>query len=212
MGPEASLIEYEQDEVASAVTAATAPNDFNGTSRRKAKTSYLAGTPTVYQSVRELRTSLTPEKTMLSLDIPYGMGSENSDRVTQEMHVVRVTAYLYAYTKEKDHDYHLMVGDAPSDSARMFMNMEVSGLPVTGPYRAKLSDVRSRFKDFFGLGDQGPQNYVPVNPPMPVRITGSVFFDMDHALPQNYVKYNGFEPKSGWEIHPITDIELDINP
>src|SRR5262249_22483478 len=116
------------------------------------------------------------------------------------------------YAREKDHDFHLLIGDRPDDPNRKYMNMEVSGLPANGPYRDKLKVVRTKFKHQFGLGSDDPADYEVLDTPMKVRITGSLFFDMDHAPPRNYVKHLEFQPKTAWELHPITDIEFDIEP
>jgi hypothetical protein len=188
------------------------PNGFVGTSRRIAKTSYVEGNPMAYPSISKLRESLTPEETMLSLNIPWGPGSQNSDRVEQERRNVTVSAYLYAYKEEADHDYHVILGDAPDSPNRRFLNSEVSGLPTGGPYRAHLQQVRNKFKSFFDLGNTGPAAYVQVDPPLPVRVTGSIFYDMDHAPPRPYVGFGDFQPMVAWEIHPITEIEFDAEP
>jgi hypothetical protein len=207
LGP-AAPVEYERDQVRAALTAD--PNAFHGTSRRIAKTSFVSGTPTLYATVHELRAPLPSDHAMGQLGIPWGQGSEDSGRVDQEKQVVTVNGYLYAFSKESDNDYHCMVGDAPDDPERKFMNMEVSGLPASGPARAVLADVRSKFKGQFGLDNVGATDgYIPVDPPMPVRITGSLFYDMDHSPPRPFVSHNGFHPGSAWEVHPITAIEFE---
>jgi hypothetical protein len=185
------------------------PNDFNGTSRKIAKTSFIEGEPTVYDSVSALKVDLTAEATMLAQNIPFGPGSEDSDRTQFEQKNVTVTAYIYAYVNEKDHDYHVLVGDAPGTPGLQYMNAEVSGLPqVTGPRRNVLQAVRTKFKEEFGLGNTGPAEYEEPDSPKRVRITGSLFFDMDHAPPNNYVGHWDFQPNTAWEIHPITNIEF----
>jgi hypothetical protein len=148
---------------------------------------------------------------MLSLHIPWGSGSQHSDRVEQEKRRVVVPAYIYAYKKEGDHDYHVIIGDAPDAPDRQFINSEISALPVSGTFRPLLKDVRDKFKTFFDIGNVGPEDYQDVQPPLPVRITGSLFFDMDHSPPREYVGHNDFDPKTPWEIHPITDIQFETD-
>src|SRR5579883_842880 len=188
------------------------PNAFVGVSRRAAKTSYVTGEPTAYASVTELRAPLQSDAHMVGLGIPWGSGSENSNRVDPEKKNVTVLAYLYAFKEESDHDYHLIIGDAPDSPSPKYINSEVSGLPGNNEFRAKLKDVRDKFKTQFGLGNTGPAEYVDLDPPIPVRITGSLFYDMDHAPPRPFVGHGSFEPMTAWEIHPITEIEFDPNP
>lgn len=89
------------------------------------------------------------------------------------------------------------------------MTMEVSGLPPqNAPAFADLNSARNAFKQFFGTNL--PQvTYDFYDPPIPVQIEGSLFFDMTHAT--------GSRPgppslKSRmpviWEVHPVTSIAL----
>src|SRR6478609_8605415 len=82
--------EYEPPVV---TEAKVGPDDFARVSRKKAKTSFVEGEPTVYESVSALRESLVPEQEMLDLHIRYGAGSQESDRVEQEKRNVTVTGY-----------------------------------------------------------------------------------------------------------------------
>jgi hypothetical protein len=45
------------------------------------------------------------------------------------------------------------------------------------------------------------------DPPVPVRVTGSFFWDVDHS-PPNFIGPNDFKTKTSWEIHPISKIEF----
>jgi hypothetical protein len=204
--------ERESEAGGTGIEGTTNPNDFSKVSRKIAKTSYVEGAATEYPTVWKLRESLPSEQTMKDLHIPFGAGSQNSDRVEQEKRNVTVTAFLYAYSRQNDNDYHLIVGDHADDPKRKFMNVEISGLPVSGIHREKLKEVRTKFKQHFGLGDFGPSGYEDFTTPMKVRVTGSLFYDMDHSPPSAYVKHHDLQPKTAWEIHPITDIEFDIEP
>jgi hypothetical protein len=51
------------------------------------------------------------------------------------------------------------------------------------------------------------RSYFRPDPPVPIRVTGSLFWDVDHEDPP-YVGPNDFKPKTAWEIHPISDIEF----
>jgi hypothetical protein len=204
--------EREEEKGGTGIGGATDPNDFSKVSRKIAKTSFVEGPATEFATVRDLRETLPSAQIMKDLHIPFGAGSQMSDRVDLEKRNVSVTAFLYAFSRQDDNDYHLIVGDHPDDPNRKFMNVEISGLPVSGIHREKLKEVRTKFKQQFNLGDTGPSGYVDFTTPMKVRVTGSLFYDMDHSPPKPFVKHNGFEPKTAWEIHPITDIEFDIDP
>jgi hypothetical protein len=201
-----------EPEVVGADTGGISTHDrFKGKARRVAKTTIFVSKemPTPFDSVTALITSLPPDADMVALNIPHG---PNSSRVDQEKKNVVVTAFLYAYSKETDNDYHVIIGDAPSVpvGVRRYMNVEVSGLPVTGTNanRDQLREVRNTFKTRFGLGNTGPNSYVKPNPPVPVRITGSLFYDVDHAPPEEFVGPKSHKPQTAWEIHPISKIEF----
>ncbi len=125
--------------------------------------------------------------------------------MAEERHNVVVTAFLYASAKESDNDFHCIIGTAPSQPRR-FLNVEVSGLPLNGPFRAQLKTVRDKFKGFFGH-DLPTHEYSKFDPPIPVRIAGSLFFDIDH--PAGAVGPTRLKPTTAWEIHPVTDIEFE---
>jgi hypothetical protein len=80
--------------------------------------------------------------------------------------------------------------------------------PASSASFAKLNAVRDAFKAFFGTNLPGI-TYDFYDPPIPVGIEGSLFFDMTHATGQHP------GPKSLksriptiWEVHPITKITL----
>jgi hypothetical protein len=90
------------------------------------------------------------------------------------------------------------------------MTMELSGLPPDNkPSFEKLNAARDAFKAFFG-GDLPGVSYDFYDPPIPVKIEGSLFWDASHA------KGSRPGPKSlksrmpvVWEIHPITKITFN---
>jgi hypothetical protein len=131
-----------------------------------------------------------------------------SDRVKDEKRNVQVTGHIYAFKKESDNDYHVILGNAPDAATAQFLNVEVSGIPVGGTManRSTLVGVRKEFKDAFGLGPNGPAGYTRLDPPVPVRISGSLFWDVDHA--PGVVGPTGLRPKTAWEIHPVSQIEF----
>lgn len=183
---------------------------FTGTARRIAKTTIFVSkdAPTPYANVSALLTDLPPDATMVGLNIPSG---SNSNRVAQERRNVVVTTFIYAYSKENDNDYHVIIGDPPTVpvAQRKYMNVEVSGIPVGGTdaNRDALWAVRNELRAKYNLGVNGPNSYVRPNPPTPVRMTGSLFYDIDHP-PPNFVGPQSHKPQTAWEIHPISKLEF----
>jgi hypothetical protein len=119
---------------------------------------------------------------------------------------VVITGFLYASTKESDNDFHCIIGTAPGKPPQ-FVNVEVSGLPVSGPARVPLKAVRDAFIEFFGDDLPGSSGYTKFKTPIKVQITGSIFFDIDHKA--GVVGPVGFRPKTAWEIHPVSEIVFE---
>jgi len=195
-----------------AAAAAKLPpgDDFGGTSRKAAKLAISAARTESFKDVQTLIRSLVPDAKMIDHKPKIGTGA-TSERVKEEERNIHVTAYMYAASREDDNDFHLIIGRDPSATPDMYMTMELSGLPPSSsPSFKKLKAARDAFKQFFksipgaklpGLG------YDFYQPPVPVKINGSLFFDMTHAT--------GARPgppslKSRmpviWEVHPITKI------
>ena len=182
-------------------------DQFDGTARAVAKLSIVSAPPESFATLSGLLDTLPSDDVMRALNIPK---SADSDRVAQEQRLVTVTAYLYASSKESDDDFHCIVGSDASGSTR-FMNVEVSGLPdAASPFLTPLTAARNQFKTFFtnnNVDSLPTQGYEKYNPPIPVKITGSLFFDVDH-LPGS-IGPVGFRPTSAWEIHPVSDIQFE---
>ena len=95
-------------------------------------------------------------------------------------------------------------GDGPDAENPVYLNVEVSGIPVggTNANRKQLIAVRDQFKAAFDLGRTGPNSYQRPDEPIPIRITGSLFWDIDHrpgAVGPDYLK-----PMTSWEIDPVS--------
>jgi hypothetical protein len=188
---------------------------FKGTSRRVAKTIILNAPVVDAGSVAELFTTgpdaptrLQSSQHMIAKHIAKG---PNVNRVPEERRNVRVSGYIYAFRKEADNDYHVIIGDAPGTPNPKYLNVEVSGIPIGGSdeNRQQLWAVRNAFKETFGLQDQsddaGLNSYFRPHPPVPVRIAGSIFWDCEHEPPHT-VGPNDFKPLTAWEIHPISEL------
>jgi hypothetical protein len=177
-------------------------DNFAGHDRKVAKTSIADAPDQSFANLGALLESLPKDSDMLNHD-PEITEDADSDRVDEEKRNVTVPAFLYATKKEADNDYHLILG---TNDAGQFMTAEVSGLPPAGNIRARLKVARDAFKQFFS-GQPIGTSYKKFDPPIPVRISGSLFFDVDH--PAGVVGPEPFKPKTAWEIHPVTSIEFE---
>jgi hypothetical protein len=204
--------EGDRDEVealAVGVAAAPSPDRYLGTDRKAAKISIANAQVEDFNDLKDLIATLPSKSTMVNHN-PTITRAADSGRVEEEQRNVRVRAFLYAAKKEADNDFHLIIGRAPNQSEK-YMTMELSGLPPTSSAaHPQLKAARDAFKAYFGSDLPGKSGYDFYDPPIPVEIQGSLFYDITHAT--------GQAPGPGslkakmptiWEVHPITDIVLE---
>jgi hypothetical protein len=206
------LDEYEKGAASEddflAAAAAPAGDNFEGTARKAAKLSIAKGKTEKFTDLKNLIKSLTPDDEMRDHDPKIGTGAK-SGRVEEEQRNIRVNAFIYAASREDDNDFHLIIGRDPEKTPEMYMTMELSGLPPSSSASfAKLNAARDAYKTFYNENLDGHLpglKYAFYDPPIPVTIEGSLFFDMSHA------KGQAPGPKSLksrmptiWEVHPIT--------
>ena len=204
--------------VTAAAAAAPAPaappsDSFGGTARKAAKISIARAKVETFDDLRLLIKSLPSIRTMATTHDPKIGTGATSGRAKEERRNVRVRAWIYAASREDDNDFHLIVGRSP-ESARMFMTMEVSGLPpASSPHREKLEQIRDGYKSFFQHADAGLPglSYDFYKPPVPVEIAGSLFFDVSHAAPGSRPGPKDLRPDmpTVWEVHPVTSIKFE---
>jgi len=196
--------------VAAIGAAAGPPGDsFKGTSRKSAKLSIVAGAPDQFDDLKKLIGDLSRDADMIAHDPPITT-EQNSGRVPEERRNVRVRAFLYAASREADNDFHLIIGRSPSKSPSMYMTVELSGLPPkSSTHFSRLKKTRDNYKSFFSNNLPG-LTYDFYDPPIPMEVEGSMFFDMSHA--------EGSKPgpkslrskiPTIWEIHPISKIVFE---
>jgi hypothetical protein len=204
--------EFEEKAQRPTVTASGISGDdtFGGTDRLTPKTTIVVANVEEFTSVAALLDGLLadfPDKDMAKM----GIKRDTDTRVAAEKRNVRVTGFIHAFKKEGDNDYHVILGDGPNAATAVFLNVEVSGIPVGGTKanRDQLIAVRDQFKAAFNLGATGPANYKRPHAPIPVKITGSLFWDVDHK--PGAVGPSDMKPTTSWEIHPVSAIEFSGN-
>ena len=205
-GYDKAATSIETLDVATALAAPVGDN-FKGTARKAAKLSLSSATTKTFNDLKTLVNSLPSHEDMKALGIKK---TATSNRVAQEKRNVKVKVFLYAASREDDNDFHLILGRNPDRTPELYMTMELSGLPPESSASfAKLKAARDAFKAFFG-GDLPGLSYDFYDPPIPVRIEGSLFWDASHATGQRP------GPKSlksrmpvVWEVHPISKITFN---
>lgn len=193
------------------LAAAPTGDDFQGNARKAAKLSISAAATANFRDVKDLVASLVADSAMIAKRPKISTGP-TSKRVVEEERNVHVTAFMYAASRENDNDFHLIIGRNPTKAPEMYMTMELSGLPpATASSFPALKAARDAYKAFFTAtgGTLPGLTYDYYQPPIPVKIDGSLFFDMTHAT--------GSRPGPAslksrmpviWEVHPITKIVL----
>ena len=184
-------------------------DDFAGTARKAAKLSKAVATLESFKDLKDLIGSFAPESQMIKHKPPITTAA-TSNRAKEEKRNVSVSAFLYAASREADNDFHLIVGRDQKRTPEMYMTMELSGLPPkTAPAFPDLDSTRKAYKKFFGATKLPGFTYDFYDPPIPVKIEGSLFFDMTHATgarpgPQSLKS----RMPTIWEVHPLTSIKL----
>jgi hypothetical protein len=203
--------EQKNSIAATGVPAATKSTSdaFDGTARKAAKLSIADARVDSFSDVKDLIASLPAKQDMVDHDPEITVGPD-SVRTTEEQRNVTVNAFIYAISRENDNDFHLIVGRDPNLRPPEYITMEVSGLPAQDDASfAQLSDVRDTFKNFFGADLPGA-SYDFYDPPIPIKVEGSLFFDMSHA----HGKSPGppsLHPHMPviWEVHPVSNIVFE---
>jgi hypothetical protein len=185
---------------------------YDGIDRAAAKLSVANAGVESFSDVSDLIDTL-PSKTAMVTHTPRITKDADSGRVVEENRNVRVRCWLYAASRERDNDYHLILGRAPDTTPERYMTMEVSGLP-SGDASSfdQLFAARKSFNDFFG-SNLPESSYSFFDPPIPVIVDGSLFFDIIHerGTPPGPVSLRPNMPVI-WEVHPVTRIEFEPNP
>lgn len=190
------------------VTSNCSDNHFAGSMRKAAKTS----TPpsSAYQPFTKISDIFSVYHLPGDDQMPSQVTRSSPRIAIEKKGVVLNNVYLYAFTRESDNDYHLIVGDAPTRTTATLMNMEISGLPT--PDNSALDKARAAFVAGLNLNDQTCLSgyVVLMDNPIPIHIEGPVFYDIDHK-PGTIGPVKGsvsLRPKTSWEIHPITKFAL----
>lgn len=130
-----------------------------------------------------------------------------AERADRENFNATVSAELVAAKFEGDNDYHLIL----TDEAGNFWTAEVSGLPKrTHRDYAALKAARDQFHDMVEGARPTASRYDTYSPPIPVVVSGSLFFDSEHTVRPECgpIGPGSCKPCTAWELHPVTAIRF----
>jgi hypothetical protein len=176
-------------------------DEFDGKYRKEAKTSIHSGSYKKYTTLARFMNTLVDDDFMAGEHDPAITTS--STRVVEESKNVRIVkAYLYAYSKQTDEDYHLIFGTSTNPETARYFNAEISGVPSAGSAsHDALQTVWDNFNSDIG-GESCRSGYYFFETPQRVELKGSLFFDKEHY--NENIGPAEARPLSAWEIHPIT--------
>lgn len=179
---------------------------FSGVNRGACKTSVVKGQPELFGTLEEFMSSL-PDDDVMSNEAGIST-DENSERAEEERRNISIAkCWILAIKRNNDGDYHIIIGSGPGPKCDALFNIEVSGLPESSsPHYAALKKVRDDLENYFN-GDCCFTRYKKFyKNPIPVRVTGSLFYDLEHAPPRLNIGPTGLKTTTAWELHPVTAI------
>ncbi len=172
---------------------------FDGSYREGAKTSL---SPAALENFRTLRAFVNtlPGKDLMADSIT----GSNSPRIASEERNVRIKkAYLYAYSRQADEDFHVIIGTSkkPTASTKYF-NVEVSGPPPADD--SSFLTLKAARDSFLTKAAQNlcSSGYFFYENPLQVEVSGSIFFDKQHN--GGAIGPASARPADAWEIHPVS--------
>jgi hypothetical protein len=172
---------------------------FSGSFRSGAKTSFSTARVQSFATLDALFGPLPEDKTMTQ-QFPKLLTSADTARVAPEKRSVKVNAFIYWIASEDDRDFHVVLGSTPTlTTTTVFMNSEISGLPPSHPTRVPFPQRRVDIRAILKNHKNVKGLFVM---PVPVTMTGSLFWDGEHRFPNN-VGPEVLRPTKAWEIHPI---------
>jgi hypothetical protein len=183
---------------------------FDGSDRKKAKLSFSTAREETFANLAAFLATLPSDASMGSTHNPVIKTDSTSNRVKEEKRNVHVLhAYIFAFSRETDEDYHVIIGTTNNKSTAVFFNAEISGLPKpSSSSYTSIFNARKKFKDHFGLNNNCQGGYVTrfIDNPVEVELKGSLFFDELHYVGHKITGPPNAKTATFWEIHPIKDI------
>lgn len=176
-------------------------DNFDGSNRADAKISISSAGLETFNTLRSFINTL-PDKDLMADSIT----GSNSPRIKSEERNVRIKkTYLYAYSRQTDEDFHVIIGTTKNPTASTkYFNVEVSGLPPAN--HASFSVLKSVRDSFLSKASQNlcTSGYFFYNNPLRIEVSGSLFFDKQHH--NGLIGPAAARPPDAWEIHPLISL------
>jgi len=178
-------------------------DNFDGSNRKGAKLSVSSSGLETFATLTSLISSLANAN-----DMAAAISGSNAPRITEEDRNVRVKkTWLYAYSRQTDEDFHVIVGNTKNPRATTkYFNIEISGLPPAGA--ATFNDILSSRNSFLTKATENlcKSGYFFYEKPLRVDVTGSLFYDKQHH--GDDIGPGSARPPDAWEIHPVTKLRF----
>lgn len=182
-------------------------NFFTGVARKSAKTSVSTARTEIFETVGDLLVTLAPDGDMHAYKPKI---KQITPRVPEEDRNAYIkNAYLFSVKEEEDQDFHIIIGDLSATGEPInLMNVEIAGLPedVTSKDFKILKKVRAQFYAKYPLFFDSNKKTLNCDPPLPISLRGSLFFDTQHSA--GHIGSKKLKPLSVWELHPITYLKF----
>ncbi|MBS1513875.1 MAG: hypothetical protein JSS63_02510 [Bacteroidetes bacterium] len=182
---------------------------YDGSDRKNVKTTYYAYRLETFQTLSDFLETLPKDSDVGSNEEePISTGEDSRRVVAEKRRIYIKQTWVYAFARQADEDYHVIIGSSDKKSESEFFNVEISGLPGrrSNSY-PKMKKVRGDFKEIFGI-DECKTGYVKFyNNPIKISLKGIAFFDQLHFKRRNAIGPKEARGKTYWELHPVYEIK-----
>jgi len=175
--------------------------NFDGSNRKSAKISISPASAESFNTLRSFVNTLQDANAMAA-----AISGSNSPRIAEENRNVKIKkTYLYAYSRQTDEDFHVIIGSTkkPAATTRYF-NVEISGLPPSDS--ASFPALQAARTSFLSKVSRNlcSSGYFFFENPLKIEVAGSLFFDKQHH--NGLIGPASARPPDAWEIHPVTSL------
>jgi hypothetical protein len=178
------------------------PEQFRGMYRGAARTSISQSDFERFDGIDSLLKTLPSDEFMRARVSKYIPRTHEEDRN------VILSCYLHAVKKQISGDYSIVIGDAPGRMPWKSMMCRIPSIPTReNPTMLFLKSVRTKLESgLFSQVNLETKAYVHFQPPRPITITGSLYYNGIHE--PGTVGPRNLKSETAWEIGPIILLEI----
>jgi len=179
-------------------------DDFTGTHRKMAKTTFAASKSVeTFADLPGFIKTLPDDKSMITRRPPISNNPYFARVVEEDRNVLIKEAYIFAITRQADNDFLIIIGSDQDYHKAVFFEIEISGLPESSKDSyATLNTVRTKVKNQFG--NVCGKTLLFMDNPVKISLSGSLFFDIEKKPGKTAPKK--LRTTTAWEIHPVSEI------